>query len=68
MPSGGTTAGRCATTVTSPPGEELLPRIAELSLPELADWSSVDLLGDSGEPRRITSPIAVKARTRSSPS
>jgi signal transduction histidine kinase len=32
--------------------EELLPKIAELSIPELADWSSVDLLGD-GESRRI---------------
>jgi signal transduction histidine kinase len=28
--------------------EELLPKIAELSIPELADWSSVDVLGESG--------------------
>jgi len=32
--------------------ERLLPRVAELSIPELADWSSVDMLGD-GEARRI---------------
>ena len=32
--------------------EELLPKIAELSIPELADWSSVDLISD-GEARRI---------------
>ena len=32
--------------------EELLPKVAELSIPELADWSSVDVLGD-GEARRI---------------
>jgi GAF domain-containing protein len=32
--------------------EELLPKIAELSIPELADWSSVDVL-ENGEARRI---------------
>jgi signal transduction histidine kinase len=32
--------------------EELLPKIAELSVPELADWSAVDVLGD-GVARRI---------------
>jgi signal transduction histidine kinase len=32
--------------------EELLPKIAELSIPELADWSSVDVLGERGV-RRI---------------
>ena len=32
--------------------QALLPKVAELSIPELADWSSVDVLGD-GETRRI---------------
>ncbi|HXU71134.1 MAG TPA: PAS domain-containing sensor histidine kinase [Polyangia bacterium] len=32
--------------------ETLLQKIAELSIPELADWSSVDVLGD-GKARRI---------------
>src|SRR5258706_15592797 len=36
--------------------EELLPKIAELSIPELADWSAVDVLGEDSIKRLYVGP------------
>jgi signal transduction histidine kinase len=45
---------RVSTLVGSDDLEELLPKIAQLSVPELADWCAVDVLGEDQTARRIS--------------
>jgi len=45
---------RVSALVESSDVEELLPKIAQLSVPEFADWCAVDVLGDDLTTRRIS--------------